>query len=225
MRCGRSGGGVFCTGQTFVAGKGNLRAMHISEGILSAPVLTGGAVIAVAATAAGLRKLSPEKIPQAGLLSAAFFVASLVHVPLGPASVHMVLNGIVGLLLGWAAVPVIAVALLLQAVLFQFGGITSLGVNTIIMAAPAVLCHYLFKPFLSKSHTLVMAAAFACGAAAVFLSALIAAAALVLTGEAFREVSAALVGAHVFVMIIEGIVTMFCVAFLKKVQPSMLNLD
>ncbi|MFO7839584.1 MAG: cobalt transporter CbiM [Desulfosalsimonadaceae bacterium] len=196
--------------------------MHISEGVLSAPVLAGGAAFAVAATAVGLKKLRPERIPQAGVLSAAFFVASLVHVPIGPSSMHLILNGVVGLLLGWAAFPVIAVALLLQAVLFQYGGITTLGVNTIIMAGPAVLCYYLCGPFIAKRHSVAMAAAFACGAAAVLLSALIAAAALMLTGEAFREVAAALVGAHVFVMIIEGIITMFCVAFLKKVQPEML---
>lgn len=199
--------------------------MHISEGVLSAPVLAGGAAIAVAATAVGLKKLNYDRIPQAGILGAAFFVASLVHVPIGPSSVHLILNGIVGLLLGWAAFPVIAVALVLQAILFQFGGITSLGVNTIIMAGPAVLGYYLFTPFIARGHTTAMAGAFACGFMSVLFSALIAAAALMLTGEAFLEVSVALVAAHIFVMIIEGIVTMFCVAFLKKVQPSMLSIS
>ena len=196
--------------------------MHISEGVLSAPVLVSGAAIAVAGIAVGLKKLDNDRIPQAGILAAAFFVASLVHVPIGPSSVHLVLNGIVGLLLGWAAFPVIAVALLLQAVLFQFGGITTLGVNTLIMAGPAVACYYLCGPLVKKGHAVALAGAFTCGFTAVLLAALVAAAALVLTGEAFLEVSIALVAANIVVMIIEGIVTMFCVAFLKKVQPAML---
>lgn len=196
--------------------------MHISEGVLSAPVLVSGAAIAVAGIAVGLKKLDNDRIPQAGILAAAFFVASLVHVPIGPSSVHLVLNGIVGLLLGWAAFPVIAVALLLQAVLFQFGGITTLGVNTLIMAGPAVACYYLCGPFVKKGSTVALAGAFTCGFTAVLLAALVAAAALVLTGEAFLEVSIALVAANIVVMIIEGIVTMFCVAFLKKVQPAIL---
>mgnify|MGYP001214500245 FL=1 len=196
--------------------------MHISEGILSAPVLVSGAAFAVAGIAVGLKKLDNNQIPQAGILAAAFFVASLVHVPIGPSSVHLVLNGIVGLLLGWAAFPVIAVALVLQAVLFQFGGITTLGVNTLIMAGPAVACYYLCGPLVKKSHAIALAGAFACGALAILLSALCVAGALVLTGEAFLEISVALVGAHIVVMMIEGIVTMFCVAFLKKVQPQML---
>lgn len=44
------------------------------------------------------------------------------------------MNGIIGLLPGWGAFPVILVALLLQGVFFQYGGITTLGVNTVVMA-------------------------------------------------------------------------------------------
>lgn len=196
--------------------------MHISEGVLSAPVLASGAAFAVAGVAVGLKKLDNDQIPQAGILAAAFFVASLVHVPIGPSSVHLVLNGIVGLLLGWAAFPVIAVALMLQAVLFQFGGITTLGVNTLIMAGPAVMCRYLCGPLLKRDTPFALVGAFACGFTAVLFSALVAAAALMLTGKAFLEVSIALVAANIVVMMIEGIITMFCVAFLKKVQPAML---
>ena len=94
--------------------------MHISEGVLSGPVLLSGAALAAAGTAVGLRKLDYDRIAQAGVLSAAFFVASLIHVPIGPSSVHLLLNGIVGLLLGWGAFPAILVALVLQALFFQF---------------------------------------------------------------------------------------------------------
>ena len=55
-----------------------------------------------AGTAVGLKKLKEDKIPQAAILSAAFFVASLIHVPIGPSSVHLILNGIVGLMLGFS---------------------------------------------------------------------------------------------------------------------------
>mgnify|MGYP000653403121 CR=1 FL=1 len=55
----------------------------------------------VAGTAAGLRKLDYDRMPQVAVLSAGFFVASLVHVPIGPTNVHLVLNGLVGLFLGW----------------------------------------------------------------------------------------------------------------------------
>ncbi|MEJ2474477.1 MAG: cobalt transporter CbiM [Desulfobacterales bacterium] len=196
--------------------------MHISEGVLSAPVLVSGGALAAAGTAIGLKKIDYDHIARVGILSATFFVASLVHVPIGPSSVHLIMNGIVGLLLGWAAFPAILVALLLQAVFFQFGGITTLGVNTIIMALPAVICYYLFAPLLHKDRKFLLLAGFGCGFCAVLFGGVIVGLALMFTEENFLKVAMLVVTAHIPVMIIEGIVTAFCVAFLKKVQPAML---
>jgi cobalt/nickel transport system permease protein len=196
--------------------------MHISEGVLSGPVLISGGALAAAGTAIGLKKLDYDRIARVGMLSAAFFVASLIHVPVGPANAHLILNGLVGLLLGWAAFPAILAALVLQAILFQFGGITALGVNTLIMALPAVLGYIVCSPFLHKKSALALPAAFACGFLSVLLSALVLGLALVFTEENFFEVAAIVIVAHIPVMIIEGIVTALCVAFLKKVQPTML---
>ncbi len=196
--------------------------MHISEGVLSGPVLASGAALAVVGTAVGLKKLDYDRIAQASVLSASFFVASLIHVPIGVTSAHLILNGIVGLLLGWAAFPVILVALLLQAMLFQFGGITTLGVNAIIMALPAVICHHAFGPLIRKRAIVADIGAFACGFFSVFLGAVIVALALMFTEENFWKIAGAVVLAHIPVMVIEGFVTTFCVRFLKKVHPQML---
>jgi len=196
--------------------------MHISEGVLSAPVLASGAALAAAGTAVGLKKLDYDKIANVGMLSAAFFVAALIHVPIGPASVHLVFNGLVGTLLGWAAFPAILVALILQAMLFQFGGITTLGVNTIIMALPAVLGYYLFGRLLAIWPGKTLIAGFICGFTAVLLSALTLGLTLVLTGESFSAIAKLVVLANLPVMAIEGIVTAFCIGFLSKVRPEML---
>ena len=197
--------------------------MHISEGVLSGPVLISGIALAAVGVAVGLKKLDYDRIPRAAILSASFFVASLIHVPVGPSSVHLILNGIVGLILGWGAFPVILVALTLQAMLFQFGGITTLGVNTMIMALPAVFCYYLFGRLVGKQTRIALPAAFVCGALSVFLGAVMVGLALTFTDENFLKVSYLVVTAHLPVMIIEGIITAFCVAFLKKVQPDMLR--
>lgn len=196
--------------------------MHISEGVLSWPILASGAALAAAGTAVGLKKLDYDRIAQAGILSASFFVASLIHVPIGPSSVHLILNGVVGLLLGWGAVPAIVVALFLQAVLFQYGGITTLGVNTVIMAGPAVICYLVFAPMISKKPRITFLAAFAVGFFSVLLGGIIVGLALMFTEKNFFEVAALVIAAHIPIMIIEGFVTAFCVSFLKKVQPSLL---
>ena len=196
--------------------------MHISEGVLSGPVLISGGALAAAGTAIGLKKLDYDRIAQAAILSAAFFVASLIHIPIGPANAHLILNGLVGLLLGWAAFPAILVALVLQAMLFQFGGITALGVNTMIMALPAVICYLIFSRFLHKKPLLALSAAFACGFLSVLFGAVILGLALIFTEENFFAVTAVVIAGHIPVMIIEGVITAVCVSFLKKVQPAML---
>ncbi|MBT8490440.1 MAG: energy-coupling factor ABC transporter permease, partial [Deltaproteobacteria bacterium] len=85
--------------------------MHISEGVLNMPVLVTGFACAAAGVAIGVKKMDADNIPKIAVLSAAFFVASLIHVPMGFVSVHLVLNGLVGILLGWTAFPAIMVAL------------------------------------------------------------------------------------------------------------------
>ncbi len=198
--------------------------MHISEGILTAPVLISGAALTVAGTAVGLKKLDYDRIPQVAILSAGFFVASLVHVPVGPSSVHLVLNGLVGIFLGWAAFPAILVGLLLQAILFQYGGFTSLGVNTLNMALPAIVCYLLFNKGVKSSNIFISSiASFLCGSGAVFLSSIMVALSLYFTGDQFITVAKLVVAANFIVMIIEGIVALFCVRFLKKVKPDILE--
>jgi cobalt/nickel transport system permease protein len=200
--------------------------MHISEGVLSAPVLISGAALALGGTAVGFRKLDYDRMPQVAVLSAGFFVASLVHVPIGPANVHLVLNGLVGLFLGWSVFPAILVGLILQAVLFQFGGFTSLGVNTVIMALPALICFYAFgRGVRSEKKVLSITCSFLCGAIAVLLGSLLVALALVFTGKAFLTVAKLVVIGHLPVMLIEGFMTVFCVRFLKKVRPDILEVS
>lgn len=197
--------------------------MHISEGVLSAPVLAAGAALTAGGVAIGLKKMKTDQVPAVALLSSAFFVASLIQVPLGPASVHLVLNGLTGLLLGWMAFPAILVGLALQAIFFQFGGLTSLGVNTFNMAFPAVLVHYLFIPLTrSANRTWVFAGSVFAGALAILLSGLLIGLSLVFTGESFWKVAQLVVVAHIPIMVIEGLLTGFCVLFLQKVKPELL---
>ena len=185
-------------------------------------VLSAGAAIAVAGTGIGLKKIDYDKIVHVAILASAFFVASLIHINIGPASVHLILNGILGLLLGFAAIPAILTALLLQSVLFQYGGLTALGVNVVIMAFPAVLVHYLFLPFLGKSSKLNFTAGFLAGLFSILLSSLLLGAALWFTDKNFFETSSAIIITYIPVMIIEGIVTGFCVTFLLKVYPEII---
>ena len=199
--------------------------MHISEGVLSPAGLGLGAALAALGTAVGLRRLDYERLMTVAILAAAFFVGSLIHVPIGPASGHLVLNGLLGAILGWAAFPAILVALMLQAVLFQYGGITVLGVNTFNMALPAVLCFYLMRPLMIRPGRTRLVGAFCCGALAVAGAGLLTALSLAYTDQGFVRAAQLLFLAHVPVMIVEGIVTALTVSFLARVRPELLSLS
>jgi cobalt/nickel transport system permease protein len=197
--------------------------MHISEGVLATPVLIGGAALTAAGLAVGLRRLRPEQTVVCAMVAAVFFLASLVHVPLGPSNAHLTLNGLVGLILGWGAVPAIFVALSLQALLFQFGGLTTLGVNTVIMAAPAVICASAFRPLLVSPHPrCVNLGAFLTGSCAMGLSGLIMAACLALSGEAFLPLAWLALLGHLPLILMEGVISLAAVSFLLKVKPEVL---
>lgn len=197
--------------------------MHISEGVLSTPVLAAGVAATAIGTAIGLKKMNYDRMPEVAVLTSAFFVASLIHIPVGPSSVHLVLNGLMGIVLGWSSFPAILVGLALQALFFQFGGFTTLGVNTFNMAFPAVICFLIFHLLTKKSGRHILAiSGFICGAAGIFGGAILVALSLVATGEAFIPAAKLIVVAHIPVMAIEGFITAIAIGFLSRVKPELL---
>jgi len=196
--------------------------MHISEGVLSAPVLLAGAGAAALGTAVGLSRVDYDRLMTVAILASAFFVATLVHVPVGPVSAHLVLNGLLGFMLGWAAFPAILVGLTLQAALFQYGGFTTLGVNTINMALPAVLCFYAFRPLIRRPGGRYLGG-FLCGACSVLLAGLMTAMSLAFSEEGFMTAAKLVLAAHLPVMAVEGFITAGAVAFLGRVRPELLR--
>lgn len=202
--------------------------MHIPDAVLSNStsgqlVLAAGWMLSAGGVALGLRRLDYEKLPQVGLLGSAFFVASLVQVPMGVTSVHLVLTGLLGLILGWAIFPVVGVGLLLQFLLFQAGGITTLGINTLNMALPGVLCWYVLRrPVRSSSSVVVGLSAFAAGIFGVVLAATLTAATVLAAGRSFEGLSLFVWGSDAVVAGAEGIITGVVVLFVRRVRPELL---
>ena len=195
--------------------------MHIAEGVLSTPVLAGGVAAAAAGTAMGLARLDYERIPQVAVVGSAFFVASLIHVPVGPTNAHLILNGLAGLVLGWAVFPALLVGLLLQCVLFQFGGLFVLGVNTVVMALPGVFCHLLFRRAIGRGGgRAALWLGFATGALGVLMAGVLTAGVLLASGKEFEAVAYGVFIVHLPVMAVEGLVTSQAVLFLRKVRPE-----
>jgi cobalt/nickel transport system permease protein len=211
--------------------------MHINDGLLPITVLAGGYAVTTAVTWYSLRRISQRPDPQAAipkvaLLTSAFFVASWVNIPVPPTSVHLILNGLMGVVLGWYAMPAIVVGLLLQAIMFQHGGLTTLGVNAAMMGIPALIGYGIFQLrgrvlVNFKYQTEVLA--FIGGALGLGLAALIAFTILITTIPPFvdaateRAAITALTVAHIPLMIIEGLLTAMIITFLLRVRPDMVE--
>ncbi len=198
---------------------------HIPEGILAMPVLLTGAVVSIALLSVALRRLTAERVPQTAFLSAAFFVASLISVPVGPSSVHLLLNGLMGVVLGWSAIPAIVVALLLQALFFGFGGVVALGVNAMNMGLPALLCALLLRPALHRATPRgVFWLGMVAGALGVAGTGLLVCLSIGLSGQALLPAAKVIFAVFLPLFVVESLVTGFALSFVDRVAPELLSL-
>ncbi|MBD1917024.1 MULTISPECIES: cobalt transporter CbiM [Cyanophyceae] len=213
--------------------------MHIPDGILPAQVCAAGYAMTGVATWYSLRQINRKpdpaaEIPKASLLTAAFFVASSIYIPVPPASVHLILNGLLGVVLGYFAFPAILIGLFFQALVIGHGGITTLGVNAVMMGIPALAAYHIFqlrnslgKPLTEPTRTGVFA--FLGGALGLGIAALIFLALIIfnipaeLNAGAEQAAVLTLSVGHVPLAIIEGMFTTMLVLFLRRVKPELLE--
>lgn len=200
--------------------------MHLSEGVLHAPVLLANAVLAAGGVAIGLRKLEQERLPLTALFAAAFFVAGTIHVPVGIGSVHLILNGMAGLFLGWTVFPAFLIALLLQVLFFSFGGFAVLGVNLCIMAIPAVIAHYLWRTRLRPQMSLKDRLFVGIGAGVVGVGGAATLASLELMldgGKSYTDLVWLLLASHLPVFVLDSVISVGVISLLCKMYPDALN--
>ncbi len=150
-----------------------LFAVHISDGVLTTPWLAAGFALAALLVGLASWRIRDEEIPRVAILTAAFFVSSLIHIRVGPTSIHLLLTGLVGVMLGVRSALAIAVGLVLQMMLINHGGWTTLGVNACVMTLPALFCWLLFRalhrlPWITEPAARRMMVA--CGALALYFS-------------------------------------------------------
>ncbi|WP_071796363.1 cobalt transporter CbiM [Natronohydrobacter thiooxidans] len=203
--------------------------MHLPDGIVPVDMALAGYAASAGLVALALHRIKalpdPQaEIPRVAMLTTVFFAASLIAVPVPPASVHLMLAGLMGVMLGWFALPAIMVGLFLQAMLFGHGGITALGLNGLILGAPALLAFGLWRQIGGRWPDV---AAFLAGSGAV-LAALALFAAIVLAGlpavidaGAERMALLVLIAAHLPLALAEGVIVMTLLRVLRRVEPRL----
>lgn len=210
--------------------------MHISDGLLPAKVCIAGYAITGGLTWYSLRQIdrrstSTEDIPKASLLTAAFFAASAIRFPLPPVSLHFVLNGALGVVLDCYAFPAVLVGLFFQALVFGHGGLTTLGINAVIMGIPALFASFIFKfrrLIKSQSHLATSVFSFLAGASGVGLSALLFFSLVItmvpaeLDASVEQKAAFVLLLAHGPLVLLEGVFTAMLVSFLARMKPEVI---
>ncbi|MCG3690645.1 cobalt transporter CbiM [Aliarcobacter butzleri] len=196
--------------------------MHISDGIISIEVATVSAVATLAFCVYSFRNLTNEKIALVASMSALFFVTSFIHIPFGVTQIHLMLIGFIGIFLGSLAFISIAIALILQSLLLGFGGLSSLGANILVMALPAYLVYLIFKlEILKRLNEKVKF--FLVGFLGVFISSLLLFTVLVFSKDEYLAVAYSIIAVNIPTMILEGLVTMFLLLYIKKSMPKLLK--
>ena len=212
--------------------------MHIPDGFIPPSVCITGYAVAGGLTWYSLKQIQQDpnpqaNIPKASLLTAAFFVVSSIHIPLPPTSIHLVLNGLMGTLLGYYAFLAIPIGLFFQAVIFNHGGMSTLGVNTIIMAVPALAAYHLFswRERVALPETIkTKIFAFLSGMLALMMSATIFSAIAILTIT--PDLDSTIEQRAIFISLIsygiqgliEGAFTFMLISFLEQVKPELLKI-
>lgn len=207
---------------------------HIPDGFLSAPVIAGTAAVSVAALAVAGRRskqqLGEREATTLGATTAFVFAAQMLNFPLGVGtSAHLLGGVLVAAILGpWSAMLVMFSVLLVQALLFQDGGIAALGANTLNMAVLSVGVGYgVYRWVLTLVGMGIRAHVFAVSVAA-FLSTVVVGAAvaaeLSLSGTVpLGTATAVIVGSFVVLALGEAVLSGAILGVIYRTQPQLVS--
>ncbi|WP_448513687.1 cobalt transporter CbiM [Parathermosynechococcus lividus] len=210
--------------------------MHIPDGLMP-PLLCGVGYAGTGGllwwSSRQLQRQQPDPlatVPRLALLTAGFFAASAVYIPLPLASVHLLLLGSLGALLGYGAMMAVVVGLFLQAVMFGHGGLTTLGLNALIMGVPALLAAGLFHGLWHRCRgwgRSLLGFSLGCGSVLLAVSCF---SGIVILGlpptiDRQRDITAiwVIIASHVPLALLEGVFTAALLNFLARVKPQILN--
>lgn len=200
--------------------------MHISEGILSAGTCLAGYCGTAVFTAWGLKKTDRGKIPATALMGAAFFTSSLIHFRIGVTSVHLTLLGLTSIILGPSSILAIVSGLFFQAIMFQHGGITTLGINGLIMIIPVLIGQLFFRALTKERQGNKVFVSICAGIVSGFILLMATALTALIVmagGDSFMGIAAFFTIGNSILAIAEGLISVVIVNRLMKIKPEMIG--
>jgi cobalt/nickel transport system permease protein len=152
-----------------------------------------------------------------GMTGAALFVVSLIQFPLAGTSVHPGMLGLTGIILGKRSFPVVFTVLLFQSLIFQHGGLLTLGLNSLNLGAGAFLAWIIWRISIVPESARALLAGFA----GVMIPATLMLSEFLISGYDASVFLLLLI--YALTATIEAAVTLAAVKFFRKVKPDIIG--
>ncbi len=209
-------------------------AMHIPNGFLNLGVTLITWLLTVLAVGYALRRTSQElderQIPLVGVLAAAIFAGQMLNFAVaGGTSGHLVGAAIASILLGpWSAMLALTCVVVIQALVFQDGGLVVMGANILNMAVIGVLVSFavynLVQKLVGKQRWGLYVSGFIAAWTSIVVAALAVALQVALSGRSPANiVIPVMAGVHALIGVGEGLITVGALAFIRSTRPDLLR--
>jgi cobalt/nickel transport system permease protein len=210
-------------------------ALHIPDGFLNIPVTIVTWICAIALIAVCLKQVQSDyqerAVPLMGVCAAFIFAAQMINFPIpGGTSGHLLGGTLAGVLLGpWAGSLVMVVVFIVQAFLFQDGGVTALGANMFNMGLIGTFGgYYLYRTIRyaigRDSLKGILTGSAIAAWMSVFVAAIICAFQLAISGAVPLPVAVSTMAFwYVAIGIGEAIITVIAVSYIFKTRPDLIH--
>lgn len=205
--------------------------LHVPDGFLSLGLALLCWVLALVVIGLAVRNgrnaFDERLIPVAGIMAAFIFAGQMINFPVaGGTSGHMIGATLAAIVLGpWLAVLVMTAVIVLQALLFQDGGLVVMGANILIMGViPVIISYGLFRMVAQRSKNIKLATAGLAAWLSVMGAALVTALLLGFSGtSSFRVVVPAMLGIHAVIGLGEALITAAALSFIMRARPQLVH--
>jgi cobalt/nickel transport system permease protein len=211
--------------------------MHMSDGLLNAPVSVAFLVIAAVGVGFALVKaradLDDRTAPMAGLVATFIFAVQMINFPILPgASGHLLGGALAAILVGpYVGALCVTIVLVVQALLFADGGLTALGANVTNMALIGTATGFVVAVALRKLAQRGKGGLATVAFVSAFVNTVVAATGFVVEyaiggagGVEIGKVALLMWGLHALIGIGEGLITAVTVTSVASIRPDLVYL-
>jgi cobalt/nickel transport system permease protein len=216
---------------TFVGLLATAQLLHIPDGFLNLPISLICWLVTLVVLATAVRRAQKDYderlIPLAGIMAAFVFAGQMINFPVaGGTSGHLFGATLAFVVLGpWVGALAMTAVIVLQALLFQDGGLVVMGANILVMGiAPGFVGYGIYHLTSGWQGRLRSGGTAVAAWLAVMMAAFITALLLAFSGTASLSLALpAMLGVHAFIGIGEALITIAALGFIRQTRPQLLT--